>query len=380
MNNYDSMDVAQMIVDAIQKEYKELYKLNIMVLGKTGVGKSTLINNMFMENIVKTGTGRPITNSIRKITKPNFPLAIYDTPGLELGGDNDVDSLLEQVTNIIKTGLNSGDISEAIHCIWYCISSPSNRFEQTEIDFLKNFFEQTSIYNIPVIIVLTQSFSSKTAKKMKWEIEKENLPIAGVVPVLAENYEIDDTYSIKSFGLDNLSHMMNKVIPDTVKKTFVAIQCANLELKIEKAHAVVVAAAAAAAATGAIPIPFSDAAVLIPGQVGMLAGITACFGLQLEKVTLTAIVSSTIGTIGTTVLGKNIVSGLLKCIPGVGSVVGGAISAATASTLTVALGEAYIILMTNVYKGDMKIEDLNSKKGKAKIRDIFTEQLKVKRD
>lgn len=152
-----------------------------------------------------------------------------------------------------------------------------------------------------------------------------------------------------------------------------------MELKIEKAHAVVIASASAAAATGAVPIPFSDAAVLIPGQVAMLAGITACFGLQLEKATLTAIVSSTIGTAGTTVLGKSIVSGLLKCIPGVGSVVGGAISAATAGALTVALGEAYIILLTKICKGDMKIEDLDTKKGKATIKDIFIEQLKVKR-
>ncbi|OUQ63890.1 hypothetical protein B5E53_15010 [Eubacterium sp. An11] len=135
---------------------------------------------------------------------------------------------------------------------------------------------------------------------MKWEIEKENLPIVGIVPVLAEDYEMNNEYTAKSFGLDTLASMMNSVIPDAVKKTFVAIQSVNLELKIEKAYAVVVAAASAAAATGVVPIPFSDATVLILEQVAMLAGITACFGLQLEKATLTAIVSSTIGTAGTT--------------------------------------------------------------------------------
>lgn len=379
MNNYNTAEVAQKIIETIRTEYQELNKLNVMVLGKTGVGKSTLINNMFMENIVETGSGKPVTQNIRKVTKTNFPLAIYDTPGLELGGEHDIENLLNQVIDIIKKGVSSGDVGEAIHCIWYCINTQSDRFEQTEIDFLKNFLNKTSIYDIPIIIVLTKSFSIKTARQMKWEIEKENLPIVGIVPVLAENYELDDVYTVKSFGLDTLASMMNSVIPDTVKKTFVAIQSANLELKIEKAHAVVIASASAAAATGAVPIPFSDAAVLIPEQVAMLAGITACFGLQLEKATLTAIVSSTIGTAGTTVLGKSIVSGLLKCIPGVGSVVGGAISAATAGALTVALGEAYIILLTKICKGDMKIEDLNTKKGKAKIRDIFTEQLKMKR-
>ena len=379
MNNYNTVEVAQKIIENIQKEYKELNKLNVMVLGKTGVGKSTLINNMFMENIVKTGTGKPVTQNIRKVTKPDFPLAIYDTPGLELGGEHDIENLLNQVIDIIRNGFRSGDVGEAIHCIWYCINTHSNRFEQTEIDFLKNFLNKTSIYNVPIIIVLTQSFSVEAARQMKWEIEKENLPIVGTVPVLAADYKINDEYTAKSFGLDTLASMMNSVIPDAVKKTFVAIQSVNLELKIEKAHAVVIASASAAAATGAVPIPFSDAAVLIPEQVAMLAGITACFGLQLEKATLTAIVSSTIGTAGTTVLGKSIVSGLLKCIPGVGSVVGGAISAATAGALTVALGEAYIILLTKICKGDMKIEDLDTKKGKATIKDIFIEQLKVKR-
>ena len=44
---FNANDVAKKIMDAIQKEYKELKTLNVMILGKTGVGKSTLINNMF---------------------------------------------------------------------------------------------------------------------------------------------------------------------------------------------------------------------------------------------------------------------------------------------------------------------------------------------
>lgn len=380
MEKFDAHEVADKIMAAIQKEYKELKTLNVMILGKTGVGKSTLINNMFNQKMAETGIGKPVTKKIRKIVKPDFPLAIYDTPGLELGGENAIDTLLEEVMGEIDNGIRSGDISKAIHCIWYCISTPSHRFEQAEVDFLKKFLGRTSEYDVPVIVVLTQSYSKTDATSLMREIEKENLPIVNIVPVLAENYDIDDEYTAKAYGLDRLSEIMNSVIPEAVQKTFVAVQKANLELKKGKAQAVVATSAVAAAATGAVPIPFSDAAVLVPEQIAMLGGITAVFGIPIEKGTITAIISATIGTAGTTVLGKTIVANLLKFIPGIGSVAGGVISGATAATLTAALGEAYIIIMVMMCKGELSIADLNTEKGKQEVREIFTSQLKLKRD
>ena len=45
---------------------------------------------------------------------------------------------------------------------------------------------------------------------------------------------------------------------------------------------------------------------------------------------------------GATVAGRAIVGGLLKLIPGTGSVIGGAITSTTAAAVTTAFGEAYI--------------------------------------
>lgn len=78
-------------------------------------------------------------------------------------------------------------------------------------------------------------------------------------------------------------------------------------------------------------------------------------------------------------LGLPVVSNLLKFIPGAGTVAGGAISAGTAGVITAALGQAYIGIMELVFKGDMSINDIGTKKGKETMSALFKEQLKMKR-
>lgn len=377
---YNPQDVAKKILDSIQEAKKNMTNLNVMILGKTGVGKSTLINSVFSESLAETGIGKPITSKIRSYSKEGFPVTIYDTPGLELGGENSINELLEEVKETIDKGIRSGDVGKAIHCIWYCVNTSSHRFEEAEKAFIGKFLDEASKYNVPVIMVLTQAFSKKDAKALKAEIEKENMAVAQIVPVLACDYDIDDEYVAKAYGLDRLIEVMDSVIPEALKNTLVAVQKVNIDLKRNKAHIIVASSSAAAAATGAIPIPFADAIALVPEQIAMLAGITTVFGIPIEKSAIAAIVSATVGTAGTTALGKTIVSGLLKLIPGAGTVVGGAISGSVAASLTAALGEAYIAVMVMVAKGEMSIKDLETDKGKAIITNLFKERLQIKRD
>lgn len=379
-NAYDAAQAAQKIMDEIKENYSSLTTLNVVVIGKTGVGKSTLINSVFGENVAEVGLGRPVTQSIRKLEKEGTPLAIYDTPGLELQGDHSAENLLEQVTNLINEGIQSKDVNQAIHCIWYCINTASSRVEPTEMNFLRKLGENTKRCNVPVILVLTQAFSKKKTEEMVTALRKENLPVRQVVPVLAQDYEISEDYpKIKAFGIDKLVELMSELLPDTVRDTFIALQIASIDLKRKRARAAVTAAAGAAALTGASPIPFSDAAILVPTQVSMLAGITAIFGLPIEKAALTSIVSATIGTAGATVLGKTVVSNLIKMIPGAGTIIGAAISGTTAAALTGALGEAYIAILTRVASGDISFADLTSKEGMEELRREFEKQLRMSR-
>lgn len=378
MAGIDVEKIAQETINAIAEKIKNLNTLNIIVAGKTGVGKSTLINSVFKEKFADTGMGKPVTSHMREITKKGVPLAIYDTRGFELGKEVQTE-VKQEVMDTISKGLATQDINKAIHCIWYCINTASNRIEPEEIEWLRELSMENQSTQIPIIVALTQSFSKKKAQEMRQVLLNENLDIIQVIPVLAEDYEIEDLGVAKAYGLDVLIKVMGEALPDELMDTLHHVQIACLEEKKRRAQTAVKTASVAATSAGAAPIPFSDCALLIPAQVAMITSITVIFGFDVNKSIITALLSSSIGAGGATLLGKTVVTNLLKFIPGAGTVVGGAISAGTAGIITVALGEAYIGIMELVFKGDMSIDDLGSKKGKETMSTLFKEQLKLQK-
>ena len=378
MSGIDVDKIAQEAINAIADKIKNLNTLNIIVAGKTGVGKSTLINSVFKEHLADTGMGKPVTTHMRKITKKGVPLAIYDTRGFELGKEVQA-KVKKEVMETINKGLATQDINKAIHCVWYCINTVSNRIEPEEVEWLRELSMDNQITQVPIVVVLTQSFSQKQAQEMRQTLLNENLDIIQVIPVLAEDYEIEGLGIAKSYGLDVLIKVMGEALPDVLVDTLQHVHLACLEEKKRRAQAAVATAAVVAAGEGAAPIPFSDCALLIPTQVGMIASITVIFGFDVNKSIITALLSSSIGAGGATILGKTVVTNLIKFIPGAGTVVGGVISAGTAGVITAALGEAYIGIMELVFKGDMSIDDLGTKKGKDAMSTLFKKQLKMKK-
>ena len=82
--NFDNINLFEIFTKKYNQEMKGMNHANLVIAGKTGVGKSTLINAAFREDIAQTGMGRPVTDEMRVYEKKDFPLRIYDTMGLEL--------------------------------------------------------------------------------------------------------------------------------------------------------------------------------------------------------------------------------------------------------------------------------------------------------
>ncbi|MCW0659961.1 50S ribosome-binding GTPase [Clostridioides difficile] len=361
-------------IKKFQSDLENMDKVNILVVGKTGVGKSTLINNIFREGLAETGIGRPVTQHLKKISKEGLPINLYDTKGLEL--EEDVQEtikkeILDEIENCNRNSLERNDKSELMHVCWYCINTSVARCEETDIKWINELSEK-----IPVIVVLTQGFPRKKARELKSSIDDLNLNCKNVIPVLAEQLvEEEDEIVIKSYGLDKLVEVTYQVIPKEVKKAFVNVQKVDIKKKVEESRKWVLGYVGGSGAIGFSPIPFSDAPLLATAQVAMISHITVIFGLQVDKALLTAIVSSIGGVTSATLLGKTLVSNILKFIPGAGTIAGGAISGSVAALTTTALGMAYISVLEYILNENMKGNEVNNTEIAEKMKDAYKDQL-----
>jgi len=332
------MELAGVAQKAIEEALKDMGQINILIAGRTGVGKSTLINAVFQGKFAETGQGRPVTNTTREITKKGVPLAIWDTRGLEMAAYKETIAELER---LIKTRSLETDPQRHIHAAWLCIHEDGRRVEDAEIEL-----HEALARHMPVIGVITKARADAGFKAQVQQLLPET---KNVIRVRAMAEELDEGQVLLPMGLAELVEATVEVIPESFRRAFVAAQIASVQQKKSEARKIVLTAATAAAAAGAAPIPFADAAVLVPLQVGMLAKISSVFGLGLSAAFLSTLVASSAGATGATIVGRAVASNLLKLIPGAGTLLGGAISAATAGAITTTLGELYIATLVSIF-------------------------------
>ena len=145
----DLVDLGELLEQKLKEALREVGRVNVVIAGRSGVGKSTLINEVFQGRLATTGQGRPVTTEIREYTKEGLPLTIFDTRGLEL--DRYAETL-QQLEELVASRGRDADPMNHAHVAWLCISEESRRVEEGESKVAEMF----SRHGVPVIAVITK--------------------------------------------------------------------------------------------------------------------------------------------------------------------------------------------------------------------------------
>lgn len=124
-----------------------------------------------------------------------------------------------------------------------------------------------------------------------------------------------------------------------------------------------------AAGAGAIPVPLWDTALIFGIQLKMLADLSAAYGKPFDENVGKSAIGALLGGMAPAMLARGAVGGLLKAIPGVGSLLGAVAQPAFAAAITYAVGQIFI----QYYQTDGTVFTFNPKQ----FKDSFNDEVKV---
>jgi GTP-binding protein EngB required for normal cell division len=274
---------------------KQIKRCNVLVIGSTGVGKSTLISSMLNCRISDSVT-KSISNP--PYQKPGLPIAIYDTPGLE-NNKKQQDRVKEQIAKFIKQQKYK-EPEDQIHAIWYCVNSQVTRETQIDRGWISSIAKE-----LPVIAVITRA--SGVEKSWLEPFLRGISEIKKVIPVGEKTH-----YDIKPYGLDSLLFHTEHLLEEIAKTAILNA----MKSKADKSLGLCIDGCAKVLTARLLPVPMMPIPLVVATlQSWMLAEISKTFGYNFDGEFISELCAIGIGTTGIEVYLEQILNNL----PGVHS-------------------------------------------------------------
>ncbi|XP_061924101.1 septin-5-like isoform X1 [Entelurus aequoreus] len=211
-----------------RKSVKKGFDFTLMVAGESGLGKSTLVNSLFLTDLYKD---RKLLNAEERIMQTveitkhtvdieekgvKLRLTIVDTPGFGDAVNNTecwkpvadyIDQQFEQYFRD-ESGLNRKNIQDnRVHCCLYFISPFGHGLRPLDMEFMKALHEKVNI--VPVLAkadTLTPSEVKKKKIKIREEIDQYGIKI----------YQFPDCDSDEDDDFKQQDHELKESIPFAV--------------------------------------------------------------------------------------------------------------------------------------------------------------------
>ena len=355
------------IVEAtkIYAQEHEIPHVNGMLVGISGVGKSTLINEFFEfkgDAAARTGVGSAVTMEIKEYSRPGSHFTLFDTRGIEMDNYHETIDLVKD--HIEKTNKSiSGN--NHIHFIWFCVNGLSSKFQEAEIDFIN--YAKNSL-GIIVIIVITQSI--KRDHELENYINKK-LPDTPIVNVLALEYELkrNDVVigKIKPYGFKELMSTTLSLATKAIQIALSRVSTIFLQDRYARAEKIIEKTVKAVGDTCHRNIPF----MTIDKELGqktfeMIIKLTHHFDLILSEDILQQIVLSVTSKSTSMYAGRYVAASLIKLASAIGfgligyftiGRVGKAIEHSFARKITRAIGYAYLNAIYDVSSASIEKDE-----------------------
>jgi len=333
---------------------------NVLVIGNSGVGKSTLINALLGEERAKTGWGTEgTTEELAIYESDTLNFRLIDTVGFEPSWFKG----MRAINSVIKWSKNSakeGHADTQINVIWFCVEGTAGKLFAKSIHDLSR---ATSMWpSVPVIVVITKSYSvpdrsrniemvyNAFAKQKKYT---KNL--RKVIPVVAQVFVLNDNAFAPPEGLTELIEATNELMPEGMKSSEHDIAAYKLNRKRFMSQAIVSVSTTAAVVVGAVPIPFPDATILMPLEVALVNSLAQVYEIKKDEASKNLF--NTIVEVGTVSIVARQAINAAKAIPGL-NIGAAALNAIVAGSIVAVLGEGTIYVFEQIYLGNKAVTDI----------------------